>query len=60
MDLARKVEIAKEAINSISRHDDEDAGVRTAILERVEQHIKDELSGIEDRIRSRIEQLKPS
>lgn len=57
MNLAEKIVIAKQAINSISRHDDEDAAVRLAMLARVHQHIDDERKGIEERNAKRIAEL---
>lgn len=57
MNLAEKIVIAKQAINSISRHDDEDAAVRLAMLARVQQHIDNEREDIEARNRLRIAEL---
>lgn len=42
MKLDRKYEIAVSAINSISRHDDEDQASVVAILDAVAEHVKAE------------------
>lgn len=57
MNLAEKTTVARQAINSISRHDDEDAAVRLAMLLRVAQHIDEERKGIEQRNAARIAEL---
>jgi hypothetical protein len=57
MDLARKAEIAADAINSISRHDDEDAAVRKAMLDQVAKHLESEKEAIDKRIAERVAEL---
>lgn len=57
MDLQRKAKIAAEAINSISRHDDEDAEVRKAFLQAVVSHIEAEVAGIDARVAARVAEL---
>jgi hypothetical protein len=54
MNLARKIEMAAQTIRSISRHEDEDAAVRQAVLDQVEATIKDERAWITARIAERI------
>lgn len=53
MDLKRKLELTESAITSISRHDDEDAAVRHAALDRVVQMIERERAGIDQRVKER-------
>jgi hypothetical protein len=57
MNLAQKLPIAYAAINSISRHDDEDAAVRLAFLAQVEAHVKAEREAIDARVAARVEAL---
>lgn len=57
MDLAQKVGVATKAIDSISRHDDEDAAVRKAMLAQVSAHIAAEITEIDERIAARLAQL---
>lgn len=59
MNLSEKVAIAKRAIDSISRHDDEDAAVRKAILAQVSAHITAEVEDIDQRVAARLAQLTP-
>lgn len=58
MDLSRKVEIANQAVDSISRHDDEDAAVRLAMLDQVAEHIEAERAAIAQRVADRVALLK--
>lgn len=53
MDLNRKVEIAKTAINSITQHDDEDLSVRRAAATLVIEHVTAELKAAEKRVADR-------
>lgn len=57
MDLQRKAQIAAQAIDSISRHDDEDAAVRKAVLDQVVAHVEAERSAIDARVAERIATL---
>jgi hypothetical protein len=57
MDLQKKAQIAAQAIDSISRHDDEDAAVRHAFLDQVANHIAAEKAGIDKRVVERVGQL---
>lgn len=57
MDLARKTELAAQAINSISRHDDEDAAVRKALLDRVIDHVLAEKVAMDARVEARLAEL---
>lgn len=57
MDLSHKLQIARAAIDSISRHDDEDAAVRKAMLDRIAQHVQDEQALIDQRVRDRLAEL---
>lgn len=58
MDLQRKAQIAAQAIDSISRHDDEDAAVRSVFLDQLVEHITAEKAAIEARLQQRVEQLR--
>lgn len=49
MNVADKLKYAKAHINSISRHDDEDAAVRKALLADLKQHITAEVQAIDAR-----------
>ncbi len=57
MDLQQKVTIAAQAVNSISRHDDEDAQVRLAMLDEVSKHIDAERAAISKRVEERLAAL---
>lgn len=57
MDLHQKIGIAGKAVESISRHDDEDAGVRLAALDAVVAKIDEERAGIAARVNARLGQL---
>lgn len=57
MDLKKKGQIAAQAIDSISRHDDEDAAVRHAVLDQVAAHIAAEKKAIDARVAERVAQL---
>ena len=57
MDLQQKVAVANRAIDSISRHDDEDAAVRLVMLDKVDAHIKAEREAINDRVSKRLAEL---
>lgn len=57
MNLKHKVAVANRAIDSISRHDDEDAAVRHVMLEQVEAHIKAEREAIDARVAERLTEL---
>jgi hypothetical protein len=57
MDLKRKTEIACQTVDSISRHDDEDASVRKAILDAVISHIEAEKAAIDARVAERVDSL---
>jgi hypothetical protein len=46
MKLNRKIEIAYQAITSISRHRDEDAALRMAALDRVIECAQDEKANV--------------
>lgn len=57
MDLQQKLGIAGKAIESISRHDDEDARVRLAALDAVAAKLADERARIEAGVQARIDAL---
>lgn len=59
MDLNRKLEVVSMAVTSISRHDDEDAAVRHAALNRVEALIKAEREAMGARVVERIAESFP-
>lgn len=54
MDLNRKVEIAKTAINSITQHDDEDLSVRKHAVDVLVAHANAEIAAAEKRIAARV------
>jgi len=54
MKLNRKLEIAEQAIRSISTHDDEDAAVRDAALKRLEEFIEAERQAAAQRVQAKI------
>lgn len=54
MDLNRKVEIAKTAIDSITRHDDEDLAVRKQAAALIFTHINAEIDAAEKRVAARV------
>lgn len=55
MKIARKIEIAEQAVRSISMHDDEDAQLRLAALDRLEATIKAEREAIAKRLQAKID-----
>lgn len=55
MQLSNKIEYAKQALSSITRHADEDAAVRLAALARVETFIAEEKARIQADIDAQIE-----
>ena len=57
MDLQQKIGVAGKAIESISRHDDEEAGVRLAALAAVEAKIAEERAAIDARVKARLGEL---
>lgn len=54
MDLGRKVEIVEQSIRSLTTHDDVDAAVRHAALDRIEAAIKVEREAIDARVKAHI------
>ena len=58
MNLNQKLPIAKRAIESISRHGDEDMVVREAFLDDLTQFIVAEKAAIKAELSARIELLK--
>lgn len=54
MNLEEKLARAKQAVNSISRHDDQHPGGRRAVLEALKEHIDTELEAGEARYEERI------
>lgn len=54
MDLRSKVGYARKAIESITRHDDEDVAVREAALQAVEVAIAEERAGMAARVAARV------
>lgn len=57
MNLTEKLVVATTAINSISRHDDDDADVRRAFLDQIDEHIKAEREAIAARVKARVDEL---
>lgn len=60
MDIPRKIEIADQAVRSISHHRDEDAAVRKAALDAVAALIERERAAIDAEIAERIAQVAPA
>lgn len=58
MDLTRKHEIATQAIDSISKHEDEDAGVRLAMLDQVIAYVEAEKEAINAAVAARVRKLQ--
>lgn len=56
MKLNRKIEIAEQAIRSISQHDDEDLAMREAALARLSKTIDAERVAANKRLQDRINQ----
>lgn len=54
MHLTRKIEIAEQSVRSISTHDDLDAAVRHAALQRLAQFIDAERKAIDERIAAKV------
>lgn len=54
MKLNRKLEIAEQAIRSISQHDDADLAMRQAALERLQGFIVTELEAAQERVQKKI------
>jgi len=59
MNLTRKIQLATQSIESISRHDDEDSTVRSAALDRLSQVIATERDGIAARLRAKVATVGP-
>jgi hypothetical protein len=57
MDLVKKLDYARSAVNSISRHDDEDAAVRKIMLDQVVAHVQAEQAAIDARVAERLAQM---
>ncbi|HCZ47426.1 MAG TPA: hypothetical protein DCZ11_00285 [Gammaproteobacteria bacterium] len=55
MKLNRKIELAEQAIKSISRHDDADLAVRDAALRRLEEFIGAERAAAAERVHAEIQ-----
>lgn len=55
MDITRKVEIIKAGVESLARHDDMDAAVREAALDRVVAIVELERQAARDRVQAKIE-----
>ena len=54
MDINRKLELVTMNVRSISTHDDVDAAVRLAALDRVDAMVAAERKGINDRVQAEI------
>lgn len=54
MDLNRKLELLTASVRSISQHDDLDAAVRHAAMDRVEAIVASERLGIDARVKAAI------
>lgn len=55
MKIAEKLPYAEQHIRSISRHDDQDAAVRIAALDRLQRFIDAEKAEIELRVQAKID-----
>ena len=61
MNLTRKIEIIKRAVESLARHDDEDVAVRHAALDHVLEHVAAERAAMDERVKRKIaDALKPT
>ncbi len=54
MNLKQKLVILERALQSISRHDDEDAAVVSAALAHIDAMVKTEREAIDERVAARI------
>jgi hypothetical protein len=55
MDIKRKLEIVEQSIRSISTHEDEDAALRHAALDRVAAIVEREKAAVDAAVAERIE-----
>jgi plasmid maintenance system antidote protein VapI len=55
MDIKRKLELAEQSIRSISTHEDEDAALRHAALDRIAAIVEREKKAIDADLAARIE-----
>jgi hypothetical protein len=60
MNLSKKLDYARQAVDSISRHDDEDAAVRKAMLMTLHRYVESEIAAADARVAVRVEQLAES
>lgn len=54
MKIAEKLPYAEQHIRSIARHDDQDAAVRLAALDRLVKFIEAEKAAIDERVKAKI------
>ncbi len=59
MNITRKIEIAEQAVRSISQHDDADTTLRDAALKRLEGFIETERASMAKRIEEQIAEFQP-
>lgn len=55
MDLKRKLELLKSSVESVARHDDEDAAVRHVALNKIIEMVESERHAMDARVAKRIE-----
>ncbi len=55
MNIQRKLELARQHIEIIARHDDEDLAVRQAALQAVYRHIDTELQAAKERVQAKVQ-----
>lgn len=55
MNIQRKLELARQHIEIIARHDDEDLAVRQAALQAVADHITAELQAASERVQAKVQ-----
>jgi hypothetical protein len=58
MNLQQKLEIAATSVRSIARHDDDDADVRRAYLDQLEDVIATERAAIKARVEARVAAIR--
>ncbi len=60
MNIQRKLELARQHVEIIARHDDEDLAVRQAALQAVADHITSELQAASERVQAKVQAALPA
>lgn len=55
MNINRKIELAEQALRSLTTHDDVDVAVRHAALDRINAFIQTEREGMNARVQAKID-----